>query len=301
MDGEPIVKPVKSGFRKAVLYFLLGVAVLIGIANIIGGNALTGAGRSGDKIAIVEIAGFIGDSRDIVRQIRSFREDDSVQGIILRIDTPGGAVAPSQEIYDEVLRSRSKKPIYASMGSVAASGGYYIAAGAEKIFANPGSLTGSIGVIMAFTNFEGLMKKVGVRPEVIKAGKFKDTGSPGRSMSKKERKYLQAVVKDVHEQFIEAVSKGRKMTESQAKQLADGRIFTGRQALDLNMVDEIGGLEDVISSMGKRLGIDGRPNVIQEVERETVMDWLMKNQISDSFKTAAMTPDFPRLQFLWTH
>lgn len=301
MDGEPIVKPVKSGFRKAVLYFLLGVAVLIGIANVIGGNALTGAGRSGDKIAIVEIAGFIGDSRDIVRQIRSFREDDSVQGIILRIDTPGGAVAPSQEIYDEVLRSRSKKPIYASMGSVAASGGYYIAAGAEKIFANPGSLTGSIGVIMAFTNFEGLMKKVGVRPEVIKAGKFKDTGSPGRSMSKKERKYLQAVVKDVHEQFIEAVSKGRKMTESQAKQLADGRIFTGRQALDLNMVDEIGGLEDVISSMGKRLGIDGRPNVIQEVERETVMDWLMKNQISDSFKTAAMTPDFPRLQFLWTH
>ena len=300
MDGEPIVKPVKSGFRKAVLYFLLGVAVLIGIANVIGGNSLTGAGGSGEKIAIVEIAGFIGDSRDIVRQIRSFREDKTVQGIILRIDTPGGAVAPSQEIYDEVLRSRSKKPIYASMGSVAASGGYYIAAGAEKVYANPGSLTGSIGVIMAFTNFEGLMKKVGVRPEVIKAGKFKDTGSPGRGMSKKERKYLQAVVKDVHEQFIEAVTKGRNMTASQAKQLADGRIFTGRQALGLKMVDELGGLEDAISSMGKRLGIEGRPHVIQEVEQETLMDWLMKNQVSDSLKTATLTQDFPRLQFLWT-
>lgn len=299
MDGQPIVKPVKSGFRKAVLYFLLGVAVLFGIANLMAGNSMTGGG-SGEKIAIVEIAGFIGDSRDIVRQIRSFREDNSVQGIILRIDTPGGAVAPSQEIYDEVLRSRTKKPIYASMGSVAASGGYYIAAAAEKVYANPGSLTGSIGVIMAFTNFEGLMKKVGVRPEVIKAGKFKDTGSPARSMSKKEKKYLQAVVKDVHNQFIEAVTKGRNLSKQQAKELADGRIFTGRQALDLKMVDELGGLEDAISSMGARLGIDGRPHVIQEVERETLMEWLMKNQVPDSLKTATLTQDFPRLQFLWT-
>ncbi len=300
MDGQPIVKPVKSGFRKAALYFLLGVAVLFGIANLMAGNSMTGGGGSGEKIAIVEIAGFIGDSRDIVRQIRIFREDNSVQGIILRIDTPGGAVAPSQEIYDEVLRSRTKKPIYASMGSVAASGGYYIAAAAEKVYANPGSLTGSIGVIMAFTNFEGLMKKVGVRPEVIKAGKFKDTGSPARSMSKKEKKYLQAVVKDVHNQFIEAVTKGRNLSKQQAKELADGRIFTGRQALDLKMVDELGGLEDAISSMGARLGIDGRPHVIQEVERETLMEWLMKNQVPDSFKTATLTQDFPRLQFLWT-
>ncbi|QPJ61387.1 MAG: signal peptide peptidase SppA [Candidatus Nitronauta litoralis] len=300
MDGQPIVKPVQSGFRKAALYFLLGVAVLYGIANLMAGNSMTGAGGSGEKIAIVEIAGFIGDSRDIVRQIRSFREDSSIQGIILRIDTPGGAVAPSQEIYDEVLRSRTKKPIYASMGSVAASGGYYIAAAAEKVYANPGSLTGSIGVIMAFTNFEGLMKKVGVRPEVIKAGKFKDTGSPARSMSKKEKKYLQAVVKDVHNQFIEAVTKGRNLTKKQARKLADGRIFTGRQALDLKMVDELGGLEDAISSMGTRLGIDGRPHVIQEMERETLMEWLVNNQIPDSLKTATLTPDFPRLQFLWT-
>ncbi len=299
MDGQPIVQPVKSGFRKALMYFLLGVVILFGFANFLGGNLLTGAGGSKDTIAIVEVAGFIGDSRDIVRQIRSFREDDSVRGIILRIDTPGGAVAPSQEIYDEVLRSRTSKPIYASMGSVAASGGYYIAAGAEKVYANPGSLTGSIGVIMAFTNFEGLMKKVGVRPEVIKAGKFKDTGSPGRKMNKKERKYLEAVVKDVHNQFIEAVTKGRNMSPAQARQLADGRIFTGRQALDLKMVDKLGGLEDVISDMGKRLGIEGRPLVIQERERETLMDWLMNSQIPDSLKTASLTQDFPRLQFLW--
>lgn len=299
MEGQPIVQPVKSGFRRAFLYFALGIVVLFGIANFLGDNMMSGNKSAKDKIAIVEISGVIMDSRDIVRQIRNFREDDSVQGIILRINTPGGAVAPSQEIYDEVLRSRSSKPIYASMGSVAASGGYYIAAAAEQVYANPGSLTGSIGVIMAFTNFEGLMKKVGVRPEVIKAGKFKDTGSPARTMSNKERKYLQAVVKDVHNQFIEAVSKGRNMDPAQARKLADGRIFTGRQALEMKMVDELGGLEDAIGNMGKRLGIDGRPYVIQERERESFMDWLVNGKLQDSLSSAAISQDLPSLQFLW--
>ncbi len=299
MEGQPIVQPRKSRFGRAMLYFLLGLAILFAFSTYMSGSLKVGDDLAGEKLAIVEVSGFIGDSRDVVRQIRNFREDDSVRGIIIRIDSPGGAVAPSQEIYSEVLRSRPNKPIYASMGSVAASGGYYIAAAAERVFANPGSLTGSIGVIMAFSNVEGLMEKVGVKPEVIKAGKYKDTGSPARAMSKKERQYLTRVVDDVHQQFMEAVTKGRKISPEQTRKISDGRIFTGRQALAMNMVDELGGLEDVIASLGKRLGMEGRPKVIQEKERETFMEWFMNSKVPDSLKTMSLTPNQPALQFLW--
>ncbi len=299
MEGQSIVEPKKSGFGRAFLFFLLGLAVLYAFASSMGGNFPGGDDSAKETIAVVEVAGFIGDSRDVVRQIRNFREDDSIRGIIIRIDSPGGAVAPSQEIYQEVMRTRDSKPIFASMGSVAASGGYYIAAGAERVFANPGSLTGSIGVIMAFTNVKGLMEKVGVKPEVIKAGKYKDVGSPARGMTKEERKYLQRVVKDVHQQFVDAIVEGRGMDPRQAERIADGRIFTGRQALDKKMVDELGGLEDVIATMGKQLGIKGRPRVVQEKESETLIEWLLRNQIPDSIKNSAMASDFPKLQFLW--
>lgn len=299
MEGQTIVQPKKSRFGRALLYFLLGLAVLLAVSTYMGGALTGGDDLAAEKIGVVEVVGFIGDSRDVIRQIRHFREDDSVRAIIIRIDSPGGAVAPSQEIYSEVLRSRPKKPIYASMGSLAASGGYYIAAAAERVFANPGTLTGSIGVIMAYSNLEGLMQKVGVKAEVIKAGKFKDTGSPARTLTRKERKYLENVVADVHEQFIEAVTKGRSMDPKDARKISDGRIFTGRQALEMNMVDELGGLEDVIESLGNRLGIDGRPHVIQERERETFMDWFLKSQVPDSIKNTSLTSGPPALQFLW--
>ena len=299
MEGEPIVQPKPSRFGRALLYFLLGLAALFAVSTYMGGSLVGGDDLAAEKIAVVEVAGFIGDSRDVIRQIRNFREDDSVRAIIVRIDSPGGAVAPSQEIYNEVLRSRPDKPIYVSMGSIAASGGYYIAAAAERVFANPGTLTGSIGVIMAFSNLEGLMEKVGVKPEVIKAGKYKDTGSPARAMSKKEKKYLEHVVDDVHQQFIEAVARGRDMTPDAARKISDGRIFTGRQALELNMVDELGGLEDVIASLGKRLGIDGRPRVVQERDRESFMEWFLRSQVPDSIKNASLATGQPALQFLW--
>ncbi|NIQ03268.1 MAG: signal peptide peptidase SppA, partial [Nitrospinaceae bacterium] len=261
---ENVGKP-KRTFGRTLFYFLLAVIGLMVVSSL-AGRFLGGEwDDTREKIAMVEINGMITDSRDIVRQISSYRRDDEIKAIILRIDSPGGAVAPSQEIYDEVLRVReSKKKIFASMGSLAASGGYYIAVAADRVFANPGTLTGSIGVIMAFSNAEELMHKIGLKPEVVKSGAFKDTGSPARKMRPEERKYLQKVVADVHEQFVAAVAKGRNMSTPQARKLADGRIFTGRQALKLDMVDELGGLEDAIKKLSETVGIKGRPKVIWE-------------------------------------
>lgn len=285
-----------------MLYFLLGLALLMGASAWLGQFLGNSNGVGHEKLAIVEIVGFISDSREVVRQIRKFREDDSIHGIILRIDSPGGAVAPSQEIYREVLRTRKSgaKKIFVSMGTVAASGGYYIAAPADRIFANPGTLTGSIGVVMAFTNLEGLMGKIGLRPEIVKAGKFKDTGSPARKMRPYERKYLEKVVGDVHKQFIAAVAKGRHLSLAKTRKLADGRIFTGRQAVGLKLVDQLGGLEDTIEAMGKLLGAEGRPRVVQESPDPGLVDWLLRSKVAAQIKTSLLTSGFPGLHFLWT-
>ena len=191
------------------------------------------------------------------------------------------------------------KKIYASMGSLAASGGYYIAVAADRIFANPGTLTGSIGVIMAFSSAEKLMEKIGLEPQVIKSWKYKDVGSPSRKITAEERIYMQRVVDDVHGQCIDAVAKGRNMSTKEARKLADGRIFTGRQAFELKMVDEMGGLEDVIVKLGKAAGIEGRPKVIQEETPKGIMEWLMQGSLTKEFKTQWMPSQFPSLQFLW--
>ena len=252
---QPVEKPKKS-FGRTLLYFTLGLVALVVLSSVFSRYLSDGGLDDGkEKIALVEISGQIFDSREIVRQLSKYRRDDDIKAILLRIDSPGGAVAPSQEIYDEVLRVRAdNKKIYASMGSLAASGGYYIAVAADRIFANPGTLTGSIGVIMAFGNAEKLMEKIGLEPQVVKSGKYKDVGSPARKMTGEERVYLQRVVDDVHQQFIDAVAQGRNITPKEVRKLADGRIFTGRQALELKMVDEMGGLEDVIVKLGESVG-----------------------------------------------
>ena len=296
----PVEKPKKS-FGRTFLYFALGLVALMVLSSVFGRYLSDGGFDDGkEKIALVEVAGAIMDSKEIVRQLSKYRRDDEIKAIILRIDSPGGAVAPSQEIYDEVLRVRAdKKKIYASMGSVAASGGYYIAVAADRVFANPGTLTGSIGVIMAFSNAEKLMQKIGVAPEVVKSGKYKDVGSPARKMTAKERGYLQTVVDDVHRQFIDAVAEGRKITTKEARKLADGRVFTGRQALGLKMVDEMGGLEDVIAKLGKDVGIEGRPKVVWEAPPKGIMEWLMESSLPEEFKTRWMPSQSPSLQYLW--
>ncbi len=222
-----------------------------------------------DKIALINIEGVITDSRDIIKQITKYKEDSSIKGIVLNINSPGGGVAPSQEIYEEILKLHDKnKKVVASMSSLAASGGYYIACASDKIVANPGTITGSIGVIMTFSNIEELMKKVGMKTEVIKSGKYKDIGSPVRSITDEERDILQGVIDDVYDQFIEAVAKSRNMESERVKELADGRIFSGRQAKEIGLVDELGNLQDAISIITKIVGIKGKPKIIQERKKK---------------------------------
>ncbi len=235
----------------------------------------------GDKIALINIEGVITDSRDIIKQITKYKDDSSIKGIVLSINSPGGGVAPSQEIYKEILKLHDKnKKVVTAMGSLAASGGYYIACASDKIVANPGTITGSIGVIMTFSNIEELMKKVGFKTEVIKSGKYKDTGSPVRSMTDEEREILQEVIDDVYDQFIEAVAKGRNMESDRVKKLADGRIFSGRQAKEVGLVDELGNLQDAISIMTKLVGIKGKPQIIQEKKKKGLLSRYLTERFS---------------------
>ncbi|GJL78517.1 MAG: multidrug transporter [Nitrospinaceae bacterium] len=258
--------------------------------------------ESDNQIAVVEIQGMITRSREIVQQLRKFQRAPNVKGIILRIDSPGGAVGPSQEIYNAVVKIKEdgKKKIFASLGSVAASGGYYIASPADEIFANPGTLTGSIGVIMAFSNIQDLISKIGVKPEVIKSGEFKDAGSPVRPISTEERQLLQNLVDDVHLQFVEDVAKGRNLSTEDVKQLADGRVFTGRQAKKLDMVDQLGGLQDAIDLLATQANIVGPPQIIQEKEKVPFIDWLLQSTLQKNLTETFSSHAFPAPQFLWT-
>ena len=240
----------------------------------------------GNKVALVSIEGPIIDSLDIVDEIKEHAKDHSIKAIILRIDSPGGAVGPSQEIYDEVKKASAEKHIVVSMGSIAASGGYYIASPADMIFANPGTLTGSIGVIMEIPNLEGLMTKIGVRTEVIKSGRHKDMASAFRKMEKEDRELLQGVLDNVHEQFIRAVAEGRKLSVDGIRPIADGRIFTGEQAKGLKLVDELGTLEDAIGKAAELAGISGEPEVVSKKDRLSIMEMFRSTfpkEIADMF------------------
>lgn len=244
-----------------------------------------------DRIALIRVEGVIMDSQATVGELKRFSENPSVKAIVLRIDTPGGGVVPSQEIYDAIKRVRNKnnKAVIASMGSVAASGGYYIAAATDRIVANPGTLTGSIGVIMETANIEGLLQKIGVEGVVIKSGKYKDVGSPLRKMSAEERGLLQAVMDDVHKQFIEAVAEGRSMELRAAQVLADGRVFTGRQAKEAKLVDELGDLEDAIQLAAEVVGIEGEPKVVEPRRRFSLRE-LLDSKLSMMFPKLDVQP-----------
>ena len=185
----------------------------------------------GNRVAVVEVEGLIVDADRLVRELGDHGEDPSIRAVVVRIQSPGGVVGPTQEIHDAIQRLRAEgKPVVASMGSVAASGGYYLAAAATRIVANPGTLTGSIGVILQLAEIEGLLRKVGVRYEVIKSGRFKDAGSFARAMTPEERAVLQAVLDDMHDQFVTAVAEGRRLPKERVRALADGRVYSGRMA-----------------------------------------------------------------------
>ena len=252
------------------------------------------------EIALVRIQGMLMDSQNIVRQLSDYRHNPGVRGILLRIDSPGGAVAPAQEIYSEIMKLRADhKTVYASMGTVAASGGYYIACAADYVLANPGTLTGSIAAVMAFSNIEELTNKIGVKPVIIKSGKYKDVGSPLRAMNPEERKLLQNVVDDVHQQFVQAVAKGRGLSVSEVKEIADGRIMTGQQALKLKLIDEMGGLEKTLELLAKKIGVEGRPKVIEEKEKTPFFDWLLQSSLSSRLVETLIPASLPRLQYIW--
>jgi protease-4 len=219
-------------------------------------------------VGLVRIDDIIISSERSVEQLREYRDDSRVAGVVLRLDSPGGAVAPSQEIYREVLRFRSSgKPIVASMGSVAASGAYYVACAADCIFASPGTITGSIGVLLRLSRWYRLFGKIGIETETIKSGKYKDIGSPAREMTPEERRHLQGLIDDTYEQFVTDVAAGRAREADSVRALADGRVYTGRQALAVGLVDTLGGLQDAVQYVRDRTGLPAKAKVCERRAR----------------------------------
>jgi len=270
---------VTSRGRTALVAVGVGVGILLLFLGTIWVLMATvsedGLPTGGPKVAVVEIEGIIVDGSAAVRELREHADNPAVKAVVLRVNSPGGVVAPTQEIFAAIQRARKAgKPVVATLGAVAASGGYYVAAAADRIYANPGTLTGSIGVVMQMANLEGLLKKVGVEYVVVKAGAYKDTGNFARTMSPEERKMLQALLDDVYSQFVDAVAEGRGLERVDVLAFAEGRIYTGQQALALKMVDEMGGFEDAVEAAGKLANITGRPKLLYPRKKFSFKDLL---------------------------
>ncbi len=241
-----------------------------------------GTGSKGQKklfaksnnVGIIEINGAIMDSKKWVEQVETFAEDEMIKAVIIRVNSPGGAVGPSQEVHDAVKKLAAKKPVYASMGSVAASGGYYIAVATKKIYANPGTITASIGVIMQFMDMSKLFQWAKVSPYNIKTGKFKDVGSPNREMSAEERELMLGMAMNVLGQFRRAVAEGRKLPMDKVVEISDGRIMSGEQAKTSKLVDELGGLADAVAAIAKEAGIEGKPHMIYASKKKSPIERL---------------------------
>lgn len=242
----------------AVVLVFFASSVLLTVAT---DGKLEGLTSFGDRVGVVEVRGIIADSDDIVDALKGFERSSSIKAVVVRIESPGGGVAPSQEIYSAIRKLREVKPVVASLGGVAASGGYYIASACNTVVANPGTITGSIGVIVELGNVEGLLQKLGIQAEVLKAGTYKDMGSPVRPLTREERRLFQEMIDSVHTQFVGAVAAGRGMDLRKVRELADGRIFSGEQARAVGLVDELGGLQDAIALAADRAGLEGEPRV----------------------------------------
>jgi protease-4 len=255
-QGHPIVRGLMVLTTVVLVFFAAMFALTVGTDGKLGAFLSLGG-----KVGVVEVKGVISDSDDVVDALKTFEKAPGVRAVVVRIESPGGGVAPSQEIYKAIRNLREVKPVVASMGGVAASGGYYIASACDQIVANPGTITGSIGVIMEMGNVEGLLQKLGVHPEIIKAGSYKDMGSVVRPMTDAERGLFQEMIDSVHTQFITAVATGRSMNKDQVRALADGRIFSGEQAKVAGLVDELGGFEEAIALAAERAGVEGEPRI----------------------------------------
>ncbi|MBN1902927.1 signal peptide peptidase SppA [Candidatus Sumerlaeota bacterium] len=318
MEPSSYPAPVKrkSSSRYLLPIFLVALALFVFFIIII---VLLGALMSSarGRVALLDVQGVIYDARQIIEELHFYEGNPAVRAIVIRIDTPGGSAAASQELFYEIYQIRKKraKPVIASMGNVAASGGYYIACGAEEIYANPATLTGSIGVIMNFTNWEQLVDKIGIRFETVKSGQFKDIGSPNRPMTDNEKELLQSVIDDVYGQFTDDVYQSRRKglerafhalypeeddsstTDGLRQFMAgftDGRIFSGRQAYEYGFVDHLGNLDDALQRAGRLAGIKGRPRILQ---KKKPMKFFGLTQSRIDYILRSLSPDYPSLEY----
>jgi len=267
----------KHPFLKGFLTAVVALIFFSSVINFLDGSLIL----PGEKIAVIEITGIVNDSKPIIDEILRFKNYSSVKAIVLRINSPGGAVCPFQEIFKEIKKIGQKKKVVASMDSIATSGGYYIACAAEKILANPGTITGSIGALIQFKNIEGLLDKIGIKGITIKSGKHKDIGSSYRDMTPEEKNILLGLVNDTHQQFIETVAKERNIPLDKIKKdIADGRVFTGRQAKKIGLVDELGNLQDAIQAAAKMSGIKDEPQIIYSKKESSFLGNFIKNSMA---------------------
>ena len=271
MDHAHTCAPPPFRKRRPLVFFLLLVMTLLALANIALAvwSFLDNKGVfSGPRLGVVTVEGFIGDADRTVAWVEKLRKNSSVAGVLVRVNSPGGAVAPSQELFSTLKRLASEKPVVVSMGTVATSGGYYIAVAGKEIFANPSTLTGSIGVRLQLTNVQELMERIGVRSESFTTGKFKATGSPFQAMSEEERTYLQAVLDDMQDEFISIVAQNRALPKDTVTALADGRVFTGRQALASGLIDHLGDKEAALNRLATLCNITASPDLLQQPKQE---------------------------------
>jgi len=265
--------------RGCLVGIVIGVVVTGAIIWLVSGADFS---VKGNRVGEIDIKGTIISSQETLKQIKQFRKESSIKAIVLRIDSPGGAVGPSQEIYREVRRTIQSKPVVASMGSVAASGGYYVASAASYIVANPGTLTGSIGVIIHLPNFHELFGKIGYQMTTIKSGKFKDIGNPSRDMTPEEKELLQTTIDETYRQFVRDVASARNLSEEQVRGIADGRIIMGEKALELKLVDQLGNFEDAVNKAGELGKIEGEPEVQKAKKiKLSFLDLLLGSDVSD--------------------
>jgi len=242
-----------------VLIIILVIAGVLGVTMVIVLKSISPSSAPffSEKIGVIPVEGAIASSENVTSQLVKFRKDPGIRAIVLKVNSPGGAIAPSQEIYREIEKTIPVKKVVVSMGTVAASGGYYISAAASKIVANPGTITGSIGVIMEFVRVEDLLNKIGVDLEIMKSGEFKDIGSPDRKLTQREREILDAMIMDMQKQFVEAIVRGRGLALEQVQEIADGRIFSGARAKELGLVDVLGNFHDAVEITKELAGIKG--------------------------------------------
>jgi protease IV len=296
--------------RNRMLIWLLlggGAFVLLAVTLMALLVTFTGEGGGGDfafsdRIQVVDIEGELVDSRFIIDQLKRYEDSDSIKAILLNIDSPGGGVAVAQELYTEVKRLREKKgkTIVAYFSSTGASGAYYLACGATKIIANPGSIVGSIGVIAEFVNYQELMEWAKLKEVVFKTGEFKDTGNPTRALTDREKTYFQGLIDDMYVQFLEAVASGRNMDIPEVRTMADGRVFTGRDAKEKKLIDEIGNFQDAVDLTARLSGISGKPRLVRlERRRVTLLD-VLTTDLSRLVPFSGQTLKSQiRFQYLW--